>query len=267
MRTSEFEKKYASAIKKGIKFGLEIVDIYRKEGNIIHLPQIAEDAGKDTAGSVLNWHLDSEYRKLWPKFTKVILKGLEKKLKDSPKKNPAWRAGKAHGVAPTKKAAKAAASRARSKTRLRKEYVEGGPLLHNPKTLTPPFRHGQRVKVEVAREWIVSTGDKDLLKQFDKALKLQTKANRRPKTVEWQELSIGSPDKLDAVTAFVKYGTSAESVYQAPKGSKKGQDYYVHKWGEGSGKEKPVDLLVSADGKTMISPIGDGQIIDDWMRG
>jgi len=130
-----------------------------------------------------------------------------------------------------------------------------------------PFRPGQKIPVAKARAWIVSTGDKQLLSQFDKALTLQTKANKRPTTVVWQELAIGSPDKLDAVTAFVNYGTSSESVYKAPKGSKKGQDYYVHKWGEGSGHKKPVDLLITPDGKTMVSPVGKGQIVDDWMRG
>jgi hypothetical protein len=106
-----------------------------------------------------------------------------------------------------------------------------------------------------------------MVKQFDDALKLQTKANRKPKFVQWQELSIGSPDKIDAISSFVHYGTQPESVYKAPPGSKKGQDMYVHEWGEDNPNGKPVPVLVSSDGKNMISPVGNGQTIDDWMRG
>ncbi len=56
-------------------------------------------------------------------------------------------------------------------------------------------------------------------------------------------------------------------MYKPNEGSKKGSDYYLHQWGEGSGKEKPLPLLVSTDGKVMVTPIGEDQTIDDWMRG
>jgi hypothetical protein len=172
----------------------------------------------------------------------------------------------ATGIAPTKLSAVSAAKSAFTKRKLRKEYAEGGKLLHNP-TSKPPFREGEKVKVAEARAWIKSTGNKSLLKDFEKALKLQTKANRTPKFVEWRTLPIGSKNKLDSITALVEYGKSDETYYKPPKGSKKGTSDYVHEWGDGSGKSKPVPMYVSANGKLIINKLGKGQRATDWLRG
>ncbi len=172
----------------------------------------------------------------------------------------------ATGIAPTKLSAVSAAKSAFTKRKLRKEYAEGGKLLHNP-TSKPPFREGEKVKVAEARAWIKSTGNKTLLKDFEKALKLQTKANRTPKFVEWRTLPIGSKNKLDSITALVEYGKTDETYYKPPKGSKKGTSDYVHEWGDGSGKSKPVPMYVSADGKLILNKLGKGQRATDWLRG
>ena len=42
---------------------------------------------------------------------------------------------------------------------------------------------------------------------------------------------------------------------------------YRHEWGDGTGKEKSVDVLAAAGGGAMIMPLNEGQTIGDWMRG
>lgn len=151
--------------------------------------------------------------------------------------------------------------------------AEKNPLLQtllppmNPPAAKPPFRDGQKIPVEKARQWVVSTGDAELLRQFDEAYRLQAKANRRPKYVVWRLIPIGSPRKIDAVAAMVEYGETPETIYKPPAGSKKGDKLYRHRWGEGSGREKPVPVLVAPGGKALILPLRKGQKVTDWMRG
>ncbi len=139
-------------------------------------------------------------------------------------------------------------------------------LMGNP-PVEVPFREGERIPVAKARAWVESTGDQELIRQFRKAEAIQKKANRAPKTVVWKTIPIGSPNELDMVTAMVHYGKSPETLYRAPKGSKKGQHMYRHEWGDGTGKEKSVDVLAAAGGGAMVMPLNKGQTIDDWMRG
>lgn len=130
-----------------------------------------------------------------------------------------------------------------------------------------PFRDGQKIPVDKARAWVVSTGDKELLRQFDEAYRLQSKANRAPSYVVWRLLPIGSPRRIDAVAAMVEYGHTPETLYVPPKGSKKGSVVYRHKWGEGSGRSKPVPVLAAPGGKALVLPLRKDQKVSDWMRG
>ena len=138
----------------------------------------------------------------------------------------------------------------------------------NPKeTIDIPFKEGQKISVAEARAWVESTGDPELLRQFNEAERLQKKANRPAKHLIWRTIPIGSKRELDMVTAVAHYGDSPETMYRPPKGSKKGRHMYRHEWGEGSGKEKPVPILAAPGGGAMIVPVGDGQTVGDWMRG
>jgi len=130
-----------------------------------------------------------------------------------------------------------------------------------------PFKDGQKVPVQKAREWIKRNMPK-LLPEFEKSIKLQTKANRAPTHVMWKLLPFGSSKQIEGVTALVHYGVSPESIYKPPAGSKKGdKDLWRHEWGDGTGKSKPVPVLVSTDGKMILHPLRRGQTIGQWMRG
>jgi hypothetical protein len=138
----------------------------------------------------------------------------------------------------------------------------------NPPSINVPWREGQKIPVEKARAWVRSTGDRELMRQFEAAYRLQVKANTKPTVVVWRTIPIGSPKRLDAVTALVQYGSSPETIYRPPKGSKKGdKKIYRHQWGDGSGREKPVPVLAAPGGKAIIMPMGKGQKVTDWMRG
>jgi len=134
-----------------------------------------------------------------------------------------------------------------------------------PHRIKVPWRVGQRIPVAKARAWVVSTGDRDLLRQFDAAYRLQTKANRRPQHVVWRTVGVGSAKRIDMVTAAAHYGDSPETYYTAPRGSKKGTALYRHKWGEGGGK-RSVPLLAAAGGKALIVPLAGRKVAGDWMR-
>lgn len=139
-------------------------------------------------------------------------------------------------------------------------------LAANP-SVKIPFRDGQKVPVERAREWIRRNAP-HLLKDFEKGVRLQTKANRAPRHVVWKLLKVGDPRRLESMTTLVHYGDTPESVYMPPKGSKKGTSTpFKHDWGEGSGREKPIPVLVSTDGKMIVHLLGRGQKVSDWMRG
>lgn len=138
----------------------------------------------------------------------------------------------------------------------------------NPPTARIPWKEGQRIPIEKARKWVQSMKDPELSRQFEQAYKLQTEANRKPRYVTWRTMPVGSPRKIDSVTAMVQYGEAPETIYRPPKGSKKGRGkLYRHKWGEGSGGSKPIPVLASADGKAIVMPLRKGQTVGDWMRG
>lgn len=130
-----------------------------------------------------------------------------------------------------------------------------------------PFREGQRVPIEQARAWVRRLGNPELLRQFEEAERLQTKANRKPRFVYWKTLPIGSPKKIEMLTAFAHYGDSPETLYKPPKGSRKGRHMYRHEWGDGSGRPRPVPVLAAPGGKAIIKVMGPGQKTGDWMRG
>lgn len=139
--------------------------------------------------------------------------------------------------------------------------------LGNPVPKRPPWRDGQRIPVEKARAWVVASGNRELLKQFDDAVRLQTKANRKPRHVVWRLLQIGDPKRLESVTAMAEYGKAYETLYKPPKGSKKGKSHFKHSWGEGRRGSRPVPLLAAPGGKALILPLGKGQTAGDWLRG
>jgi hypothetical protein len=126
---------------------------------------------------------------------------------------------------------------------------------------------GTKMTVAQAMDLARRIGDRELIKQCEAAAKLQSKANRGSKCVIWKTLPIGSPNRIDMVTAFSHYGDSPEDMYRPPKGSKKGTHMYRHKWGEGTGRQKPVPVLAAPSGKAIIKVMGPGQKVGDWMRG
>lgn len=130
-----------------------------------------------------------------------------------------------------------------------------------------PFKNGERIPLAKAQAWIERNGTPGLKRQFREALQLQTEANRKPQFVIWQTLPIGDPHELEMVTAMAQYGTTDETLYTPPKGSKKGRHLYRHEWGDGSGKRKPVPILAASSGKAMVTLMGQGQSVGDWMRG
>jgi hypothetical protein len=136
-------------------------------------------------------------------------------------------------------------------------------VVQNPASQGIPFREGQRIPVDKARAWVVSTGNAELLKQFDQAYKLQVKANCAPKFVTWRTIPIGSKSKVEMVTALVHYGDSPETYYVPPKGSKKGRVLYRHEWESG---KKSVPLLASPSGKALLMPLSGKQVVGDWLR-
>jgi hypothetical protein len=203
-----------------------------------------------------------------PDFSKIFNKNPRGKRRR--KKNPLLQTVLLSGANPPRKKRKVA-KRKTAKRRIVKRKATKRKVVKrrsNPgHTVKPPFRNGQKVSVEKARAWIVKSGNRELLKQFDQAYKLQVKANRKPAYVVWKNLAVGSPKKIDAMTALVQYGTTDETLYKAVPGSKKGSHLYVHKWGDGTGKKKPVPLLTDSTGKFLMMPLGKGQTARDWMRG
>jgi len=128
-----------------------------------------------------------------------------------------------------------------------------------------PWRDGQRIPVEKARTWIVSTGNRELLRQFDQAYQLQARANRKPRHVVWRTLPIGSRRSIDMVTAMAHYGDAPETRYIPPAGSRKSRAVYRHLWGEGGGR-RSVPLLAAPGGKALVMPLKGRKVVSDWMR-
>lgn len=149
--------------------------------------------------------------------------------------------------------------------------AEPNPLLltltGNPRRNPPTFRDGQKIPIAQARAWARAHG---LSSEFEKAVKLQTKANRPPTHFMFKRIPFGQA-KSTHRAVLVHYGDSPETRYVPPKGSKKldgkGPITYRHKWGEGSGKHKPVPVLADPSGKMIIKVMGKGQHTGDWMRG
>jgi hypothetical protein len=137
--------------------------------------------------------------------------------------------------------------------------------MSNPGSLRLP-KPGTRLTVTQALELARRIGDRALIAQCQKALKLQKAANRSAKCVIWKTFPMGSSDKIDQVVALTHYGDTPETMYKPPKGSKKGQHMYRHKWGEGGGGKKTVPLLASADGKMLLMPLEGRKVASDWLR-
>jgi hypothetical protein len=121
-----------------------------------------------------------------------------------------------------------------------------------------------RMNFAQAQAWAKQHG---LTKDFDKAVALQTKANRKPTHFTIKRVPMGDPRKVQMRAVMVNYGSSSETYYKAPAGSKKGKALYRHKWGEGGGSKNSVPLLVSPSGKAIVMPLEGKARIDDWMRG
>jgi len=140
-------------------------------------------------------------------------------------------------------------------------------VVGNPGSVRIPFREGQKIPIERARAWVRKLGNPELLRQFEEAERLQTKANKKPHFVIWKTLPIGSAKKIEMLTSFAHYGDSPETMYKPPKGSRKGRHMYRHEWGDGSGRPRPVPVLAASGGKVIVKVMGPGQKTGDWMRG
>lgn len=139
-----------------------------------------------------------------------------------------------------------------------------GTTISNPGGLRLP-KPGTKMTVSEAFELARKIGDRALIEQCRKALKLQKVANKNAKCVIWKTFAMGSPNKIDSVVALTHYGDSPETMYRPPKGSKKGSHMYRHKWGEKGGKTS-VPLLASADGKMLLMPLEGKKVAGDWLR-
>lgn len=126
---------------------------------------------------------------------------------------------------------------------------------------TAPFQDGEKIPLGKYREWLKANGTPAQLTDFDKAVALQTKANRAPDTVLFRKLEISGAG-VGGRMALVQYGETDQHTYKPPKGSKKSAEWYRHEW-EGA----KVPLLVDSSGKNIITPLGKGQTAGDWLRG
>ncbi len=156
-------------------------------------------------------------------------------------------------------------SAGRAAAKLKKRAMDlTGTTLSNPGVRLP--KPGTRLTVSQAFDLAKRIGDRALIAQCEKALKLQKAANKNAKCVIWKTFAMGSPNKIDSVVALTHYGDSPETMYRPPKGSKKGPHMYRHKWGEGGGGKKTVPLLASADGKMLLMPLEGRKVASDWLR-
>lgn len=124
---------------------------------------------------------------------------------------------------------------------------------------------GTKMTVAEALDLAQRIGDRALIAQCQQAMKLQKKANKGAKCVIWKTFAMGSKNKIDSIVALTHYGDSPETMYKPPKGSKKGNHMYRHKWGEKGGKPS-VPLLASADGKMLLMPLEGKKVASDWLR-
>jgi hypothetical protein len=145
-----------------------------------------------------------------------------------------------------------------------KSHKMAGTIFSNPGSVRLP-KPGTKLTVAQALDLAQRIGDRGLIEQCQKALKLQKAANKNAKCVIWKTFPMGSSDKIDSVVALTHYGDSPETMYQPPKGSKKGNHMYRHKWGETGGK-RSVPLLASADGKMLLMPLEGKKVASDWLR-
>ena len=135
--------------------------------------------------------------------------------------------------------------------------------LPNPGVKLP--KPGTKLTVAQALDLAQRLGNKELVKQCHAAMKLQKAANKGAKCVIWKVFPMGSSNKIDSVVALTHYGDSPETMYRPPKGSKKGNHMYRHKWGEKGGKPS-VPLLASPDGKMLMMPLEGKKVASDWLR-
>jgi hypothetical protein len=144
------------------------------------------------------------------------------------------------------------------------QRAKGAVFLRN----NPPVRFpkpGTKLTVSEAFELARRIGDRALIEQCRKALRLQKAANKDVKCVIWKTFPMGSKGQIDSVIALTHYGDSPETMYKPPPGSKKGNHMYRHTWGEKGGKQT-VPLLASADGKMLLMPLEGKKVASDWLR-
>lgn len=156
------------------------------------------------------------------------------------------------------KSARRAASRIADKARTVARTAMSNPGVRFPKP-------GTKLTVAQAFELARRIGDRALIEQCRKALKLQKAANKDVKCVIWKTFPMGSKGQIDSVIALTHYGDSPETMYRPPPGSKKGNHMYRHNWGEKGGKQT-VPLLASADGKMLLMPLEGKKVASDWLR-
>lgn len=175
-------------------------------------------------------------------------------------------AGQAFGRAQTVVRFGPRAARPAARKVIKRAVGQAGTVMSNPGALRLP---APGTKMTVAQAMVLARriGDRGLIKECQAAAKLQTKANSSAKSVTWKHLPMGSKDKIDSVVALTHYGDSPEDMYRPPKGSKKGPHMYRHRWGDGTGRSKPVQVLASPSGKMIVKVMGPGQKVGDWMRG
>lgn len=192
----------------------------------------------------------------WAGLTDGAKRALERSWEENPKQR---------GTGEKRPARRAGSQRPRTRV-ITTKTTQVKRIVGNP-SIRIPFHEGQKIPIERARAWVRKLGNPELMKQFNDAERLQTKANRKPTFVIWKTLPIGSSKRVEMVTAFAHYGDSPETMYKPPKGSRKGRSLYRHDWGDGSGRPKPVPILAAPSGKAIIKVMGSGQKTGDWMRG
>jgi hypothetical protein len=175
-------------------------------------------------------------------------------------------AGQAFGRAQTVVRFGPRAARPAARKLIKRAVRVAGTTMSNPGSVQLPAP-GTKMTVAQAMDLARRIGNRDLIRQCQEAARLQSKANRGTKCVIWKLLPLGSKTQVETVVALSHYGDSPETMYKPPPGSKKGAHMYRHTWGDGTGKKRPVSVLAAPGGKALITVMGPGQKVGDWMRG
>lgn len=151
-----------------------------------------------------------------------------------------------------RRAKKSLPKRAQGKRKARK--------VRRPKAAANPGGASNRMPIAEFKEWIRRHGTPTQRREFEKALKTykQFHLGAEPKHVTQHTVAMGGrQDVAFAVSA----GTAPTTTYTPPGYSGKAGSSYEHVW-----KRQP-ELLISSDGRALLTPLVSGNKVDDWLRG